>query len=449
MNAGNPAPYQIRNFNNNICLRAPGGTINITDKWRCDNYLTDETWFYTKDKKLISANNGKAACFENRSGGAMYTCDAGQGHTWTYYPQWKQLKPDSSPGLCLDLGEHKGGARDVQIYGCNNGGNQTIEINEKSDPDHYGKAQCKRTDQHKWLGINNPIPYVGGNIEPSRDAKAECCKKSNLDATSAQCGYNYCLDSQACNTFYDTDWCTDHPTSTECKNRASVTDRRKADWCALDPNRLLNDPECRAVCDKRTDDVHVQCEDAAVKLCNSNPNIPQCACLNQRKAGANDPDYKSFTAGLATSRIPSLGDPECWLPKCAGHSETFSQLFRRLTSDKGLNCPACIQNMVVNNVATEGGGVKIDQACNKDAPKPVSPSPSASGDKTPSPSPSPSVDSPSPSPSASVDPISPASSNNLWSKTNSFVNDPKNRNIMIGIGVGIFVFILFIFFMMK
>lgn len=453
---GNPVPYRIKRDGGITCLRAQLNNDYVHDKdtfgCRASENLTQdagtigewrkESWFYTNDRRLQNSYSLQYLI----SGVDRYTWQLRLhpiGDTWTWDNTNKMLKNDRN-GWCLNMKDSKNNDVDVQLYPCSvTDGNEKIELTLKTDPINYGNAQCKRADQHSWAGN-----FVMDKT-PTRDEKAWCCVAPNLTKTSAQCGYNYCLDSAECGKFYDNDWCLDHPTSAECKNRPSVTDRRKADWCAADPNRLVQDPECKAVCNKRTDDVHVQCEDAAVKLCNSNPSIPECACLNQRKAGANDPDYKSFTAGMTPNRIPSLGDAECWLPKCAGHTETFSQLFRHLTSDRGLNCPSCIQNMVINSVNVEGGGVKIDQTCNQDAPKPPSPSPPPPS-PAPSPTPTPSaIPSPSATAPIAAAPVPSSSKEDYVNKAKMYVNDPKNKNIMIGVGVAIVLLILFFVFSSK
>jgi hypothetical protein len=412
MNPGNKEPYRIKRQSMNLCLRTPdddGKAINMNDHWTCsgdtDNDKRQEGWFYTTDKKLISANDGRAACGEDKAGGNIYTCAASVGSKWIYNSD-KQLQIEGTT-KCLNFDARGGDARDLFLNNCteSNGTKaqgSIIDVSAISDENRYGIAQCKRIDQHGWA-----YNSVSQDIPPSsRDAKFACCKKSNSDATSTECGYNYCLNSQTCNSFYDTDWCLDHPTSAECKDRPSVTNLRKAQWCKQDYNRLVNDPECKRVCDTQEAGVRVECEKAAEQACTDHPEWTQCACFTKLK-NLNDPDYKDFVEGLSPSRIASLGPSECWLKGCAlpmTANSRFSDLFRHYKgNDGGLGCATCIQTMANTNVKA-GLGLTIDQTCNNytgTAPAAGAPSPSPSGSPSPKPSPSPSPKpSPSPSPSA-------------------------------------------------
>jgi len=408
MEPGNPELYKFKRDGLDVCLRAGTGNNNIEDikYFGCrgaDTFVdnTDnrdkyshETWFYTKDRKLVSA----AAATNNTlsvdsSGWRIIRVPEADGDTWTWDSTNKKLKNDRI-NKCLDMKSTNSDRVDVQVYTCEtNNGNQKIDLTNKIDPENYGKAACKRADQHAWA-----YNFVTNVTPTSRNTKAGCCSSNSRDKTSTECGYDYCLGSDACNTFYDRDWCLDHPTSDECKDRASVTNTMKAIWCAADYNRLVSDPVCKQVCDTQALDVRVHCEKAAENACKDHPDWSQCACLKKMKNVEKNPDYIDFVKDVPAYKIPSMGDPECWLKGCADmNAKKFSELFRHFKGPQGLNCPNCVQNYFVTNT-TIGGALKLDQSCKfisqSGAPSPSAPSPSAPSPSAPSPS--------APSPSAST-----------------------------------------------
>jgi hypothetical protein len=259
-----------------------------------------------------------------------------------------------------------GGARDVQVYNCNNGTAQTIEINEKSDPAHYGKAQCKRTDQHNWLGINNPNPYVSVNVEPSDEQKYKCCLAQKENTKSSECGYNYCNENgsltPACITFLQGTYCRNNPTLPLCRTYADIT--AKADYCSQGTN-LLTDQICKDTCNMDNESVRTKCEQTALRLCREDKNRPGCGCFGKiynsdGSVNKDDPDYIKFVEGMDPSRIASLGDPECWLQPCAASILPFSDLFRR-KKNVSVTCPLCIQNLNINNSNFDDADIK--QSC--------------------------------------------------------------------------------------
>ena len=395
MEPGNTALYKFKRAGLDVCLRAGGGTDNIedTNNFECRgantfednaanrNDYSHETWFYTFDRKLVNAaGTANLALTTDNTQWRLKRVPVVQGDTWTWDNTNKMLKNDRN-NMCLDMRSTNDSRVDVQLGNCSaTNGNQKIDVTLKTDPDNYEKAACKRNDQHAWA-----YNFVTNVTPTSRDTKAQCCNALAKEKTSNDCGYDYCLGSSACNTFYDTDWCLDHPTSDECKNRPSVNNVMKANWCAADYNRLVSDPVCQQVCDTQNLDVRVQCEKAAENACRDHPEWKQCGCLNKMKNVKNDPDYIDFVKDIPANKIPSMGDPECWLKGCADmNTKKFSELFRHFKGSQGLNCPTCIQNFFMKNT-TVGGAMALNQEC-KFITESGAPSPSDTGPSDTSPS---------------------------------------------------------------
>ena len=374
MEPGFSAPYQIRATDSKysdskVCLRVPGGNINQFDKWKCDNYLKDETWFYTKDKTLVSAGYGKQLCADNRSGGNLFLETKSianlindensiKGNTWTWDSTSRNLTFDASDGkLCLNLWEQDGGARDIEISTCDPGQKgQKLTITPVPDQDYHEKAQCKRVDQHNFAY------NFQGDITPDDSTKYKCCTKKDNETTSKECGYKYCKGSETCNTFLKNTYCPTHASDPVCTTLLNKT--QLADYC-LQGNRILSDPSCREMCNLGDSATIKQCEQAALLICANQPNMPQCACLSKvynpdGTINKNDPDYKTFIAGMPADKIPALGDPGCWLSPCAEDTSLFSALFRK-SKKYTLTCPTCVQALEVKNSNFDSAIIK--QSC--------------------------------------------------------------------------------------
>jgi len=363
MQAGFSAPYQIRGTdskytNQFVCLRAAGGTENLqqNDHFRCDNYFKDEAWFYTKDKKLVSAGYGGELCAENKSGGKLSLCASG--NTWTWDSTKQNLTLDASDGkICLNLWEQSGGTNDIQITTCDAGQKgQKLTITPVPDKEHHEKAQCKRVDQHDFA------KKFQGDVTPSDTAKYACCIQDASETTSLACGYNYCKGSDACNTFLKNTYCPTHANETICK---TLNDKTALAAYCLEGSRILTDQACKDMCN--SDDVATikQCEQAAVRVCANQPDMPQCACLTKvynpdGTVNTNNPDYKKFIEDIPADKIPALGDPGCWLSPCADDVGLFSALFRK-SKKYTLTCPTCVQTLGIKNSNFDSASIK--QTC--------------------------------------------------------------------------------------
>ena len=362
MNPGNTAPYRIQGVDN-VCLRTPGNNIDDSNYFTCNNNDREEAWFYTADKKLISANDGRAACGVASDEGKVQSCAASIGTKWEYYPATRHLKI-AGTNYCLYLSKRNDtwdgkNRTDLRIAGCGAVGNTTVSV--APDPDNYGKAQCKRSDQHKFASNFKP------KIEPSDQKKYECCMAQKEGTKSEECGYNYCNENGSltpdCINFLNGTYCNDNPTLLLCKEYAELS--AKADYCSVG-TRLLDDPECKVTCNTDNEIVRTKCEQTALRLCRENPTIPECACFSKvynsdGTVNKNDPDYKKFTEGMNPTTIAALGSPECWLQPCAASTLPFSELFRRKKNTTVFSCPLCIQNLNITNSNFDDADIK--QAC--------------------------------------------------------------------------------------
>jgi len=364
MNPGNTSPYIIKG-DNNTCLRTPNSNnkqIHNSDKWTCTNSNQEEAWFYTADKKLLSANDGRAACGDQKDEGNVYTCDASQGTKWDYDSATRRLKI-AGTNYCLYMSERKntwdGKTRtDIRTSGCNPTGSITVAV--ASDTNNHDTAECKRSDQHSFASI------FKAKIEPSDEKKYECCSKNKEGTTSAECGYNYCNENgsltDACKTFLAGTYCRNNANLPLCREYAELS--AKADYCSVG-TRLLTDQICKDTCNMDNEIVRSKCEQTAMRLCKENPDIPQCGCFGKiydsnGNLNTNDPDYIQFTRGMDPSKIPSLGEGECWLQPCAASTLPFSELFRR-KKGASVTCPLCIQSLNINN--SNFDDVAIKQSC--------------------------------------------------------------------------------------
>jgi len=368
MNPGNPAPYQIRAKDKGICLRNQGGNIDEFNDFTCTNDKEKESWFYTADKKLRSAKDGKYLYQYEGNSGNMHLNDTGS--VWEYDKDNQMLKL-SGTNLCVDLWENKDTYRswppgwdkheDARLATCEIGKKaQTLLVTEQSDPDNYDNAQCKRSDQFSFDKSGNFVT----NVDPvSDEQKYQCCTKQANQATSRECGYNYCVNSNDCKNFLNNVYCKKNPTASLCQTIASNIN--KAMYCKADPTRLLTDPSCKQVCDNIDDgNTNVICEQAALELCRKNPGkYSQCACFDtvydsNENVKTDSKDYKDFVVGIPESKIPALGSPECWLDKCLAKTKPFSDLFKQYSK----KCPQCIISAAITD-STIGGETNIKQSC--------------------------------------------------------------------------------------
>jgi len=370
MNPGNPAPYRLRATERNkkdVCLKNKGGDIDEWNNWTCaDDEKDQEAWFYTADKKLRSAKDGKFL-YDYGDGFSMHVNNVGD--VWEYDKTLQKLKIKDK-NLCMDLwnNECKGTEGidrkcypDVVIAPCSDSKRgQTLLATEFSDSNNYDVAQCKRSDQFSFDKSGNFVT----NVDPvSDEAKYDCCTKQANQATSKQCGYNYCVNSDTCKNFLNNVYCKKNPLVPLCQSIASNIN--KATYCKEDPTRLLTDPTCKQVCDNINDgNTNAICEQAALDLCRKNPGkYTQCACFDtvydsNGNVNTDTKDYKDFVVGLPKDKIPALGSPECWLDKCLSKSKPFSDLFKQNSK----KCPQCIITAAITDT-TIGGAANIKQSC--------------------------------------------------------------------------------------
>ena len=397
MNPGNTKPYRFKRKDGDVCLRSayPLDYIHDRDTFGCrapetltqESYAIGEwrkeTWFYTADRKLRNSGTGE---YLTTSKGSyewqLRTSDTGD--TWTWDNTNKMLKNDRN-NMCLDMRSSNDDGIDVKLAGCDTSDsavNQKIELSERIDPDNYGKAQCKRADQHSWAW--NKV----FDSQPSDQKKYECCLAQKENTTSAECGYNYCNEngslSDGCKTFLQGTYCTNNPTLPLCRDVATLT--AKANYCSVG-TRLLDDQICKDTCNMDSELVRTKCETTALRLCKEDKNRPECGCFGKvydsnGDINTNDPDYKKFTEGMDPSMIPSLGSPECWLQPCAASTLAFSQLFRR-KKNASVMCPACIQNLSITNSNFDEASIR--QSCivkpNTGGTPTVSPTPEGTFDE--------------------------------------------------------------------
>lgn len=371
MNPGNPAPYQIRAKDKAICLKnQDDNNIDEQNYFTCNNDKKQESWFYTTDGKLRSANQGGKYlyAYSRTDGGHMHLNDTGD--VWEYDGNNQMLKL-SGTNLCVDLWDNEdkwnyGKARwdkydDVRLATCTPKKQaQTLLVTQQSDLANYDKAQCKRSDQFSFDKSGNFVT----NVDPvSDEQKYECCTKQANEATSRECGYDYCVNSTNCKDFLNNVYCKKNPTAALCQTIASNIN--KANFCKEDPTRLLTDPSCKQVCDNINDgNTNAICEQAALELCRKNPGkYPQCACFNavydsNGNVNKNSEEYKNFVAGLPASKIPALGSPECWLDSCLSKTKSFSDLFKQNSK----KCPQCVITAAISNTII-GGKNNIKQSC--------------------------------------------------------------------------------------
>ena len=390
---GNIAPYKIKRNGDDVCLRSTitnhrlheksdfgcRGTEPLTETGNNINEWRKETWFYTADRKLKNSYDTEPYLASDSNNETMGTNNTGD--TWTWDNTNKTLKNDKN-GKCLEMINSGNDYTDVFLATCNGYNGQEIEVFPKTDPNNYGKAQCKRADQHSWMS--------GFTIDsqPSDQKKYECCLKNKENTTSAECGYNYCNEngslSDGCKTFLQGTYCTNNPTLPLCRDVATLT--AKANYCSVG-TRLLDDQICKDTCNMDSELVRTKCETTALRLCKEDKNRPECGCFGKvydsnGDINTNDPDYKKFTEGMDPSMIPSLGSPECWLQPCAASTLAFSQLFRR-KKNASVMCPACIQNLSITNSNFDEASIR--QSCivkpNTGGTPTVSPTPEGTFDE--------------------------------------------------------------------
>ena len=369
MNPGNPAPYRLRATERNknwVCLKNKGGNIDEWNEWTCnENEKDQEAWFYTVDKKLRSAKDGKY--LYDYGDQTMHLNDVGE--VWEYDKTLQKLKLKDKD-LCMDLwnNECEGSwpnrecYADVVIQPCSaSKRGQTLLVTEFSDPYNYDTAECKRPDQFSFDTSGNFVT----NVDPLTDqAKYDCCTKQANQATSRECGYNYCVNSPTCKNFLNNEYCKKYPTTQLCQTISSNIN--KALYCKEDPTRLLTDPSCKQVCDNINDgNTNAICEQAALELCRKNPGkYTQCACFNtvydsNGDVNTNSKAYKDFVVGVPPTKIPALGSPECWLNVCQSKTKPFSDLFKQNSK----KCPQCIISLAITDSTIGSLENGIKQSC--------------------------------------------------------------------------------------
>ena len=370
MNPGNPAPYQIRAKDKAICLKNQGGNIDEQNDFACLNDKEKESWFYTVDKKLRSTKDGKYLYQYEGNSGHMHLNDTGA--VWDYDSTNQMLKL-SGTNLCVDLWENKdkwnySKARwdkydDVRLATCEIGKQaQTLLVTQQADTNYYDTAQCRRSDQFSFDKSGNFVT----SVDPvSEDDKYNCCTKNNNEATSKQCGYNYCVNSPTCKNFLNNEYCKKYPTAALCQTIASNIS--KALYCKDDPTRLITDPSCKQVCNNINDgNTNAICEQAALDLCKKNPGKynTQCACFDtvydsNGDVNTNTKAYKDFVMGVPPDKIPALGSPECWLDVCQSKTKSFSDLFKQNSK----KCPQCIISLAITDSTIGSLEKGIKQSC--------------------------------------------------------------------------------------
>jgi hypothetical protein len=195
----------------------------------------------------------------------------------------------------------------------------------------------------------------------TEDDKYQCCTKAASDTSADLCGRKYCSSSDSCKKWL-AEYCTDkdHPDrmAKDVNCSAYASDAVIGSFCSKLEN--FKKDECQKFCQtqySQNGPFLASCNATAEKYCETDvANKPECACL----VAPNTKDFKDVYNKLSPGALTAIGNYQCWWKSCQTVGE-WNNMYRSQPS--GLNCPACVQTINIDNVDDIG---KIYQSCGLD-----------------------------------------------------------------------------------